>query len=285
MDNEFTIRFGGDNHINVETLTDYLNCYKDLLYIINDNLGYSKNDLIIEVSPPENGSFKIKLNPRYRDLMLNTLSSVVAGTLSGLLLVWILNKDPKLSIEDVAKIVEIIENNKKSDLPQNVYKVYQRTEVRQTINQTFEIISKDENIKSLDISLDSKELFTIEKSDFQNHIVDDIDFVDEAESNPLWISNEVSLVLKTVHFEGDSKWAFIWRGYPIKASMKDEKFLQRLNDESFKRGDVLDVVLAHKQKFDKDLNTTVVDQTSYVIVEVKKHTSRNNDNYKLDLKD
>ena len=59
--NQLTINFGGNGNIKVETLTEFLDNYKQLLHIINNELGYKSDDMIIEVSPPENGSFKIKL--------------------------------------------------------------------------------------------------------------------------------------------------------------------------------------------------------------------------------
>ena len=38
--NQLTIKFGGDGNIKIETLTDFLDEYKDLLYLINTELGY-----------------------------------------------------------------------------------------------------------------------------------------------------------------------------------------------------------------------------------------------------
>jgi hypothetical protein len=70
MENELLIRFGGDNHIRIETLTEFLEKYRFLLYKINNGLGYSDSDLIVEVYPPEEGSFKIRLSPKYENLIL-----------------------------------------------------------------------------------------------------------------------------------------------------------------------------------------------------------------------
>jgi hypothetical protein len=67
---QITIRFGGKGNINVETLTSFLEQYKQVLFQINNELGHNPNDLIVEVSPPENGSFKIKLKSKYKDLNL-----------------------------------------------------------------------------------------------------------------------------------------------------------------------------------------------------------------------
>ena len=85
MDNQITIKFEGDGNIRIQTLTDFLDNYKSLLYQINNSLGYGPDDLNIEVSPPENGSFKIKLLPKYENILLSTAGTIVASTLSGLI--------------------------------------------------------------------------------------------------------------------------------------------------------------------------------------------------------
>ena len=92
---EFQITFGGENHIRIETLTDCLEQYRQILYKINEQLGYSENDFFVEVFSPEVGSFKIKLRPKYENLLLNTITGVIAGTLSGLLLLWVDKFDKK----------------------------------------------------------------------------------------------------------------------------------------------------------------------------------------------
>ncbi len=284
MDNEFLIRFGGESHIRVETLTEFLDSYRKLLYKINNGLGYSDTDLIVEVSPPENGSFKIRISPKYENQLLNTLSGIVAGTLSGLLLVWILTNDNKLSVDDVAKIIESIDSKNKKEITTQVYNIYQKVEVKQTINKTFEIVSKDDNITSLDISQNDKKIINIPKIDFPKYIKSEIELTEEiAETEKIEI-DDISIIIKTVHFEGNAKWGFIWNGYPIMASLKDEKLKDRLNFEAFKRGDILKVRLQKRSVFNKDLNTYIVDEKSYQILEVINHISRTkNENYTLGL--
>ena len=89
--NQLTIKFGGDGNIKVDTLTEFLDNYKQLLYLINNELGYNPDDMIIEVSPPENGSFKIKLKSKYKDLILEKMGDLTVGTLVGLLILFATN--------------------------------------------------------------------------------------------------------------------------------------------------------------------------------------------------
>lgn len=285
MNNELEIRFGGDKHIKLETLTDFLEKYKELLYQINNDLGLTKSDLIIEVSPPEEGSFKIKLNPKYENLLLNTMSSIVAGTLAGLLILWVSNNDNKFSIEDIQEILSVIDSRNKKEIVAQVHKHYQRIEIKQTINQSFKIISNDKNIKSLGISHKAKEIINIKRSDYDEHIIEDIPLAEEVIETEIIENDIVSIIIKTVHFEGEAKWGFIWKGYSIKASVKDKSFLNKLNSEPFKRGDILEVKLQKRRVLNKDLNTYVVDERSYVILEVLNHKSKSEEiNYKLAFK-
>lgn len=281
--NELTIRFGGDGNIRVETLTDFLDEYKQVLYLINNELGYKADDMIVEVSPPENGSFKIKIKSKYKDLILDKMGDLSVGVLLGLLAIISANlSDDKVTLEEVNKILEQKELNNK-ELPKVVTNVYQNTGARQKIQQTFIIVNNDENITDLKIDQNEKQFLSIQKSEFneiiENQSILDIEDVQECDI----LTDEANLIIKTLHFEGHAKWGFIFRGYPIKASIKDTDFFDRLNNEAFRKGDVLRVVLSRKRNFDEDLQTFIVDQNSYTIDKVVKHTSKTDNQKRLNL--
>ena len=275
MENELLIRFGGDSHIRIETLTEFLQKYRFLLYKINNGLGYSDSDLIVEVYPPEEGSFKIRLNPKYESLILNTFSSLVASTLAGLLILWVSSTiGTKLSISDVERIIKSVNQNNNKEITIQVYNNYQLTEVKQTLNQTFETVSKDGTISSLDVSLNRKDVINIPKADFYKYIKTETIITEEIIETEKNDTVEASIIVKTVHFEGNAKWTFIWNGYQIKASVKDQKFIDKMNSEPFKRGDLLKVKLQKRSVYNEDLNTYIVDANSYEIVEVINHSSK-----------
>ena len=110
--NQLTIKFGGDGNIKLDTLTDFLEDYKDLLFLINSELGYKSDDLNIEVSPPENGSFKIK------DLILEKIGDLTVGTLVGLILLFASMKKSDESLEEIEKILKEQKSLNK-DVPKN----------------------------------------------------------------------------------------------------------------------------------------------------------------------
>lgn len=278
MSNEITIRFGGDSHIKVETLIDYLDNFKYILYRINSNLGYSEDDLIIEVSPPENGSFTIKINPKYKEAMLKSLGNIVVGTVSGLIVLWCSPKQENITKDDILQIIEKIDSREKQEITNQVFDLHQNIDIKQSINNTYKIISKDESVESIDISRNDRKLIDVPKSEFKKHIKEDSEFIVDNNVSEKIDIDEATIIVKTVHFEGSAKWAFIWKGYPIKASIKDDSFLSKLSNESFKRGDILKVRLKRRLTFNADLNTFIVDEKSYEIVEVINHKSRTDNN-------
>lgn len=272
-ENQLTITFGGQGNIKVETLTDFLNNYKNLLFEINQELGYSQNDLVIEVSPPENGSFRIKISPKYEKVILNSLAALVVTTLSGIIIYHSTKPDSQDdSLEEIRKVLEK-RNITDPKIQKNVYNVYNNYGAKQQIHQTFVIVDNDQNITKLKIQKDHQEIIELNKSELSKisstPIIEKIKNTDEN-----LIVDNATLIVKTIHFEGKGKWAFIFRGYPIKAIISDEEFKKKLNNEAFRKGDSLEVILSRKQYFDEDLQTFIVDQNSYSVVKVIRHISR-----------
>lgn len=282
INNELIIKFGGKGNIKVETLTGFLEIYKELLYIINSEFGYSPEDLVIEVSPPELGSFKIKLSPKYKNAILTGISSIVLSTLSGLLVYYITDDNQDKTLDEIKVILE---KQAKVDnrIPQTVQNIYQNSGAQQKITQTFITLNNDGNINSLNVNQDKEKIIEIPKSEFTRQIrAHSIPKIIERQVEDV-VRDEVSLIIKTVHFEGNAKWAFVYRGYPIKAEIKDEEFFAKLNNEAFRKGDSLKVRLATTRHFDNDLQTYIVDQSSYVIEKVVEHKSKIDNQGKFDL--
>lgn len=278
--NQLTIKFGGDGNIKVDTLIEFLDNYKQLLYLINNELGYNPDDMIIEVSPPENGSFKIKLKSKYKDLILEKMGDLTVGTVVGLLILFATNATQNKTEEEIKQILkdkQIVDK----ELPKIIYNVSQNSGANQKIQQTFIIVNNDENVKDLKIEREEKEIININRTDFPKLIDQSEAFEIEETPESDTLTDEATLIIKTIHFEGHAKWAFIFRGYPIKASIKDDDFFERLKTEAFRKGDALKVILSRKRNFDEDLQTYIVDQNSYVIDKVTEHISKTDNQNRL----
>lgn len=280
--NQLTLKFGGDGNIRVETLTNFLIEYKDLLYLINKELGYKSDDLVIEVSPPENGSFKIKIKSKYKDLILDKIGDLSIGVLIGLIAIYSTNTSNKKDLEEIKTILEQKQIQDK-DVPKLVYNIYQNSGAQQKIQQTFMIINNDENITDLKIENKQGEIISIPKSEFpkviENLSVLELESIPESDI----LTDEATLIIKTIHFEGQAKWAFIFKGYLIKASIKDSDFFERLNNEAFRKGDALKVILSRKRNYDDGLQTYIVDQSSYVIDKVLDHKSKTDNQNRMNF--
>lgn len=280
--NYLTIKFGGDGNIKVNTLTEFLEIYKELIYSVNNQLGYFGDDLIIEVSPPENGSFKIKISPKYEKILLKSFETIVVSTLAGLLLYYLTKPKEDNTLKNIKSLLE--KQNVEPEIITNVYNFYQNTGAEQKIKQSFIVVNDDENVTDLKIDKNDKEIINIPKSQFANLINREEQIELENEPKKDIIRDEALLIVKTIHFEGNAKWVFIFRGYPIKASIKDPNFIVKLNNEAFRKGDAFKVILARNRTYDEDLQTYIVDQNSYVIEQVLEHISKTDNQNKLDLK-
>lgn len=275
-ENQLTIRFGGDGNIRVETLTAFLDEYKSLLYEINNEYGYSPDDLVITVSPPENGSFKISISPRFKNVMLASMGTLVASTLSGLLVYHLTKPSEPASITDIKELLEQ-HSIHDAEVPKYVHKLYHNSGSNQRINQTFIIVQDDPNVTEITVDQNDQKVLQVLRSELDSAI--DRTPVEEAvETEQIEVeTKEVTLVLKTVHFEGKAKWGFIYRGYPIKAIVRDSVFMESLGAEAFRKGDTMKALLSTRKIYDADLDTYIVDTKSYAIEKVVEHRAKGED--------
>lgn len=274
---DLIIKFGGAGNIKIETLTKFLEEYKKLLYIINAEFGYSEEDLSLEVSPPEKSSFKIQIHPRYKKQILAGIGTLAINVLGGIILYHTTKS------ENPEKANEIITNNENGKI---INKIYNSEQGKQIVNQTFILVDNDENINGLELDKEGERLISLNKKEI-SQIVSNNENQDkestEIETFDI-LNDKQTLILKTIHFEGQAKWAFIFKGYNIKATMNDEEFLKQMNNISFKKGDILTVILSRKRIYDEVLNTFIVDQNSYKIEKVLNHSNNaENSTAKLDF--
>lgn len=278
---QITIKFGGNGNIYVETLTDFLELYKKILYEINFELGYHTKDLVIEVSPPELGSFKISLKSKYRKIILKKIGELTTQVLAGLILVTITNQTQVVTKEEVE---QLLEKQKISDknVSHFVYNIFQKGSSQKQIQRTLIVVHNDENISNLIIEHQDSEIINISNKELPK-LIDQLSNFDIDKPKANIFTEEVGLIIKTIHFEGNAKWVFVLKGHQIRAQIKDFEFLEKLKSESFRKGDSLRVILTRRSNYDEDLQTFIVDQNSYTIEKVLNHITKIDNQGKLNL--
>ncbi len=207
---------------------------------------------------------------------------MTTGTLVGLVVLFASNLNNGVSKEEVEQILDE-RQLKDKEVKNTVYNIFQKGSAQKQIQQTFIVVNNDANINSLMIEQQEKEFVHIERNELPKLIEQMSNLELETSPQSDILTDEAMLILKTIHFEGNAKWAFVFRGYPIKAYIKDPDFLTKLRTEAFRKGDSLKVVLSRKRNFDEDLRTYIVDQNSYVIEKVINHISKIDNQGKLNL--
>jgi uncharacterized membrane protein YuzA (DUF378 family) len=151
------------------------------------------------------------------------------------------------------------------------YNVYEKNvTVRDALSQSFESLENDNSITGYEIT-DSHEntIVRVEKKEFEYLAVKS----EEVSDGERVVIVAARLNIVKVSFDSKLKWEFIFKGNKISAKANDPVFQEQVDKgEAFAKGDVLEVELEIKQKFDPTVNTFL--NKSYKIKKIIKHIKR-----------
>lgn len=273
---ELDLVFGGDGLISLTTLSNTLNNYKNLIENINLELGYNYNDIEFQVSPPVHGSFGIKLTPKGKDQLVSTSLNTVSGILVTLFTVYISNPKSKEDAKNQIVNHYNLTNEANDKLVNHTLNLHEDERNEQIINNTFNIVLNDSKVENLEIKTsDHKPAIKVDRSDFEALARKSIQHTKSEVSSEQIIKEHNTLIIKSIIFEGTAKWTFDLNGHTIKAKVKDEEFMNKLENKSFMKGDLLKVLLSHKKVLNEEFNIYEIDPNSYEILTVIKHISKN----------
>ncbi len=151
----------------------------------------------------------------------------------------------------------------------NIYE--NNTIVKDALSQSFEALENDNSITGYEITdKNEKPLVRVNREDFENMSVKSEEIL-EGEKN---IKIAATLNIIRISFDDKLKSDFYFKGNKISVKISDPNFQKRIdNGESFAKGDVLEVELEIKQKFEKSVNTFI--NKSYKINKITNHLLRN----------
>ena len=133
-------------------------------------------------------------------------------------------------------------------------------------------MSEDQAIEKFELYDDNNELvFESNKCDFDSIAYPAVLPEEDTKKS----EEEATLTIFKVVFEKGYKWAFVYRGIKISASITDESFFQKIDEGvKFSKGDRLLVDLEIIKVFDKTIQAYV--NKEYKIVKVTQHVPRGN---------
>ncbi|WP_158712951.1 hypothetical protein [Parabacteroides pacaensis] len=271
------IKFEGQNsQVDANTLVNILIHYNNLIEIVNKEYGQGEKRISLRVNAIEKGSFIIDLSPI--ENIVKTLFSgegiaYVAGVVSitgGIyeLYKWMKGK-PIKSKEDKETAEKILKSGN-TTININTINIYNLRQSRETISKSIETANQDESVEGISYSFGKEDDKVVYKrKEFSELIYTDFDSENDLPGEE-FEDVETSLNIRSLSFEKGGVWGFVYNGFPIKSTVKDEVLMEHINSGAkFAKGDSIKVVLRIMKQWNPEYKTYI--NKSYKILEFKEH--------------
>lgn len=261
------ITFEGNSHqVDANTLINALIHYQTIINEANRIYGGGAKEIKMQVYAPKQGSFVIDI--RLIDTLKNLFSTgsvtYIAGLVTivgGVIAAYKQLKGRKAKDGDITIGSNITIN-------QQITTIYNNRIVREAISKSIENAQADGNVDGLSVTAANQKT-TFDKKDFPSYIYDDFDN-EEVLPDEKVIEVDALLTITSLSFEPKSKWKFIYNGFNIAASIKDELLMEIIDKgERFGKGDALKVKLRIMQKYDKTCKAYY--NSSFSVIEFHEH--------------
>jgi len=274
MENEsLKMRFNGENEINLDTLSESLNSTLECLKIIADNVLSKEDYCKFVVKIIERGSFVIDISVIKE--IAQTFAPIATGITAVLTGIFAIRKHlngklPK-KIDKNSNIHTTIINAKGKTQIFNttVVNIYVKGEdIEKNLSKLSSALAKDDARTTLVVEAKNLETIEYSKSDLENtsNIINISDF----DKDKIETTDELTVKIKKLYFQGDAKWDFIILStrQTISATIEDTEFLEKIQRcmIPLMSETKLKVLLKTIQKIDKEGN--FIGKAQYFILKV-----------------
>ena len=289
--NDFKIKFDGQQHqVDANVLVSSLIHTTTVVQEVNRYLNSGKK-IEIKVKALEKGSFlcHIELVETTLDSLKNLLTkenievaAAIIGSVVGLIELkkFLKGKKAKEVKEEGSKTKITNKDGNVLIIENATFNIYENSPlVKDALSQNFEVLNNDPAITGFEITdKNEKPLVRVDKKEF----VELAQMSEDVEEGERKVIEAATVNIVRVSFEENLKWDFYYRGIKISAKIADPDFYKLIDKgESFAKGDVMEVELQIKQRFEESVNTFVT--KSYQVNKIIRHLSRN-EQQKLNFK-
>jgi len=271
-------KYKGDiEEIKANTLLVSLLGYVNLLEEVHSQLNIPKK-LNIYINKTEKGSFVVDLNllldtiDKIKTLLgdnisLENIKTIVEISVALIFLkVFLKGEKPKEVKEGNGKVIIINGDNNQLEIDKTVYQLAKEDEfIDKSIIQIAEPIANDENIEGFEVKDETGNAVKVNRENLEYLKIPNPLF---EERTRIIEKEKVSLTVVKVVFADNRKWEFLYEGNKISAYIKDEEFLKRLDEFSFKKGTKIICDLEILQVYDAKLDDFVNEE--FTIIKVHK---------------
>lgn len=266
---------GQEHSIDANTLVSILVHYQTIVKEANRQLGGGSREVTLKVNALKQGSFIIDVS-----VVQNVLSQLfskdavsyvadLCGAVGGVYALYRKFKGkPIRSEKEKEEAVSI--NTGDINITINTISIYNQPPVRQAVSKTMEIADEDPSVDGFTVKGEKGDTCALfERKDFKEYIYDDFDTEDNIPDERT-VDEDTTLVIVGLNFEPGSRWQFMYNGFKISITVKDDALMQKINEgERFGKGDSIRVKLRRIQRYNKDYRT--YENKSYKILEFYEH--------------
>lgn len=148
--------------------------------------------------------------------------------------------------------------------------IYNQQPVRQAVSKSMETAKDDPSVEGFSVKGDDgRKCAEFERREFDDYIYDGFDTENDIPDER--VEEEVTtLVVVGLNFERGSRWQFMYNGFKISMTVKDDALMQKIDEgERFGKGDAIKVRLRRMQRYNKEYRA--YENKSYRIVEFIDH--------------
>lgn len=256
--------FDGQTHsIDANTLINVLIHYQTVVTEANRQYGGGSREVSIQVNALKAGSFIIDISVVQnvvQQLFSKDSVAYVAGLVGIVDGVYRLYKHFKgrpvkteAEVRSAEESVSLdVEGSARISIT-NITNVYNMPLVREAISKSVETADGDTNVEGFDISKGEGEPsvgFT--RAEFKDYIYNDFETEDALPEERV-TERDAVLTIVGLNFERGSRWQFMYEGFKICMTVKDDALMRRIDEgERFGKGDAIKVRLRIVQRYNKD---------------------------------
>lgn len=266
---------GQEHSIDANTLVNMLIHYQAIVTEANKQLSGGSREVLLKVNALKQGSFIIDVsvvqNVISQLFSKDTVSYIadLCGAVGGVYALYHKFKGKPVRTDKEKKDAVSIKIGN-VNIAANTINIYNQSAVRQAISKSMETANEDLSVEGFTIKGDKGDTCAqFEREEFKDFIYDGFDTEDDIPDEKV-IDEATTLIIVGLNFEPGSRWQFMYNGFKISMTVKDDALMQKINEgERFGKGDAIKVKLRRIQRYNKNYRT--YENKSYKILEFYEH--------------
>lgn len=266
---------GQEHSIDANTLVNMLIHYQAIVTEANKQLSGGSREVLLKVNALKQGSFIIDVsvvqNVISQLFSKDTVSYIadLCGAVGGVYALYHKFKGKPVRTDKEKKDAVSIKIGN-VNIAANTINIYNQSAVRQAISKSMETANEDPSVEGFTIKGDKGDTCAqFEREEFKDFIYDGFDTEDDIPDEKV-IDEATTLIIVGLNFEPGSRWQFMYNGFKISMTVKDDALMQKINEgERFGKGDAIKVKLRRIQRYNKNYRT--YENKSYKILEFYEH--------------